>query len=177
MRIQTITVKGQDGNPLVINADDFDASKHEIYGADDIVKGELRKDGPNVADYVAAGYDPKNYPPDGYESRSTPDEINDAIAKASLPSGLQPAAPVAFDANGNPVNAGDGGRMVPVAQTATPPQQPGNAELMLVQKKGKKFMVVNLAGEEVERDGIIKGGYATEDEARAAITAATTPAA
>lgn len=138
MRIQTITVKGQDGKALVINSDDFDASKHEIYGADDIVKGEQ--------------------PP------AEPQQVP----------GLQPAAPVTHDANGNPVNAGDGGQMVPAAQTTTPP---GNAELMLVQKKGKKFVVVNLAGEEVERDGIVKGGYASEDEARAAITAATTPAA
>lgn len=178
MRVQTVTIEGQDGAPLVINSDDFDTSKHKIYGADDIVDGALRKDGPTVAEYAAAGYDPKNYPPAGYESRSTPEEINEAITKASQASSLQPAAPVAHDANGNPVNAGDGGQMVPTAQTTPPPaQQPGNAELLLVQKKGKKFVVVNLSGEEVEREGIVKGGYASEDEARAAITAATTPAA
>lgn len=182
MRIQTITIEGQDGNPLVINLDEFDASKHKIYGAADIVEaalqpqtpplvqpaapvavdangnpvnagdggqmvppaqtGALRTDGPTVAEFVAAGYDPKNYPPTGYESRSTPEEINDAVAKA-------------------------GG--------TTPP--PANPELMLVTKKGRKFVVVNLAGEEIERDGITKGGYASEDEARAAINAVTNPTA
>lgn len=140
MRIPTVMIEGEYGNPLVINQDEFDATKHKIYGAADIVAAAVQQ------------------PP------AEPQQVP----------GLQPAAPVTHDANGNPVNAGDGGQMVPAAQTTTPP---GNAELMLVQKKGKKFVVVNLSGEEVERDGIVKGGYATEDEARAAITAATAPAA
>lgn len=37
-------------------------------------------DGPTVTEYVLAGYDPKNYPPTGYASRSTPAEIEKAIA-------------------------------------------------------------------------------------------------
>lgn len=141
MRIPTITIEGQDGNPLVINQDEFDSNKHKIYGAGDIV----------------------------------------AAVVPTLPL-VQPAAPVAVDANGNPVNAGDGGQMVPPAQTSAPAsqdgtQQPASPELMLVQKKGKKFLVVNLAGEEIERDGIVKGGYASEDEARQAINALTGPTA
>lgn len=133
MRIPTVMIEGADGGPIVINQDEFDANKHKLYGASDIVAT--------------------------------------ALQPATT---VQPASPVATDANGNSVNAGDGDQMVPATQTTTPP---GNAELMLVQKKGKKFVVVNLAGEEVERDGIVKGGYASEDEARVAITAATTPAA
>jgi len=40
----------------------------------------IRKDGPTVAEYVAAGYLASGYPPKGYASRSTEDEIADAIA-------------------------------------------------------------------------------------------------
>ncbi|QOE32739.1 hypothetical protein CPT_Mano_006 [Achromobacter phage Mano] len=40
---------------------------------------QLRTDGPTVAEYVAAGYLAKNYPPAGYEARSTPEEIQAAI--------------------------------------------------------------------------------------------------
>jgi hypothetical protein len=40
----------------------------------------LRDDGPTVAEYVAAGYLASNYPPTGYSPRSTPEEIEAAIA-------------------------------------------------------------------------------------------------
>lgn len=40
----------------------------------------LRDDGPTVAEYVAAGYLASNYPPQGYASRSSPEEIEAAIA-------------------------------------------------------------------------------------------------
>lgn len=36
-------------------------------------------DGPTIEEYVAAGYDASNYPPDGYASRSTDEEILAAI--------------------------------------------------------------------------------------------------
>lgn len=39
----------------------------------------LSTQGPTVAQFVAAGYLAKNYPPEGYESRSTPEEIAQAI--------------------------------------------------------------------------------------------------
>lgn len=173
MRIPTVMIEGADGNPVVINQDEFDATKHKLYGSAGIVDAALqqtppvvqpaapvatdangnpvnagdggqmvppaqtvalRTDGPTVAEYVAAGYDPKNYPPAGYESRSTVDEINAAI-------------------------------------TAKAP-----AELMLVTKKGKKFIVVNLAGEPIAREGINPDGYASEEDANTAITAVNTPA-
>ncbi|MCP8894292.1 hypothetical protein KYK29_05070 [Shinella daejeonensis] len=38
------------------------------------------EDGPTVAEYVAAGYLAKNYPPQGYASRSTPEENAQAVA-------------------------------------------------------------------------------------------------
>jgi hypothetical protein len=36
-------------------------------------------EGPTVAEWVEAGYSAKNYPPSGYNSRSTPEEIAEAI--------------------------------------------------------------------------------------------------
>lgn len=43
---------------------------------------ELRTDGPTIAEYVAAGYPATAYPPVGYASRSTAEEIADAVAAA-----------------------------------------------------------------------------------------------
>ena len=53
----------------------------EILSDDDADDDELKTDGPTVAEYVEAGYPAKNYPPVGYASRSTADEIADAIGK------------------------------------------------------------------------------------------------
>lgn len=45
-----------------------------------------RLDGPTVADYVAAGYQASAYPPQGYASRSTAEEIATAVtAQAVVP--------------------------------------------------------------------------------------------
>jgi hypothetical protein len=45
----------------------------------------LKEDGPTIAEWVAAGYPPENYPPTGYASRSTPEEIAAAIEAAKKP--------------------------------------------------------------------------------------------
>ena len=42
---------------------------------DAIGRVRQRSDGPTVAEYVAAGYKAANYPPAGYASRSTAEEI------------------------------------------------------------------------------------------------------
>lgn len=39
----------------------------------------LREDGPTVAEFVEAGYLAANYPPEGYSSRSSQEEIDAAI--------------------------------------------------------------------------------------------------
>lgn len=51
--------------------------------------------GPTVSEYVAAGYLARDYPPEGYVSRSTPEEIAAAIAaqEAAPPPSPPPAAP------------------------------------------------------------------------------------
>lgn len=53
---------------------------------------EKRKEGPTVQEYVAAGYFARNYPPIGYESRSTQEEIDAAIAAQEAHSSPAPAA-------------------------------------------------------------------------------------
>lgn len=42
--------------------------------------GGLRNDGPTVAEFVAAGYLASSYPPEGFASRSSADEIAAAVA-------------------------------------------------------------------------------------------------
>lgn len=39
----------------------------------------LKDSGPTVAEYVQAGYDPANYPPEGYLAISTEDEVAAAV--------------------------------------------------------------------------------------------------
>lgn len=48
-------------------------------------KTALRDDGPTVQEFVEAGYLAVNYPPTGYASKSTPEEIAAAVAAASSP--------------------------------------------------------------------------------------------
>ncbi|MFK3945625.1 HeH/LEM domain-containing protein [Pseudomonas fulva] len=40
----------------------------------------LRQDGPTVGEFVAAGYQASGYPPEGYASRSSQEEIDVAVA-------------------------------------------------------------------------------------------------
>ena len=56
-----------------------------------------RDDGPTVTEFVAAGYRDSNYPPEGYESRSTDDEIANAVAEQAGAEGEAPAKPVKAD--------------------------------------------------------------------------------
>lgn len=47
----------------------------------------LRGDGPTVAEYIERGYLAANYPPTGYASRSTPEEIEAAIKAEEIAKG------------------------------------------------------------------------------------------
>lgn len=79
------------------------------------------------------------------------------------------AAPAAIDANGNPVNTGDGGQMVP---PQTPAQSVSPPPVLLVTKNDKKrFVVVDMEQKAVTADGIDADGYKTEKEAWDAINA------
>jgi hypothetical protein len=65
----------QGDNPNIIEA--YKRAGIKVTGADE---NGLRTDGPTVAEYVEAGYQAGNYPPTGYASRSTAEEIDAAIA-------------------------------------------------------------------------------------------------
>lgn len=56
------------------------ADGYKIIDAVFAPQGHARENGPTVAEYVAAGYFAVNYPPKGYVSVSTDDEIAEAIA-------------------------------------------------------------------------------------------------
>lgn len=72
-------VLGADGNLAAWSSQSF-AAQFDVVPAD----GEARTDAPTVEEYVAAGYRAENYPPKGYASRSTPEEIAAAV-KAQAP--------------------------------------------------------------------------------------------
>lgn len=69
----------------------------------------LSDSGPTVEQFVAAGYLAKNYPPEGYASRSTPEEIAQAIRdqEDEEPDGSQTVAQLreALTAKGIPFDA------------------------------------------------------------------------
>lgn len=64
----------QGDNPSIIEAYKRAGIKVSAAGDDG-----LRLDGPTVAEYIAAGYKASNYPPQGYASRSTAEEIEEAL--------------------------------------------------------------------------------------------------
>lgn len=112
-RIPTVIIATENG-PVVINKSDFNPETMTLSetaaieavvpvtihdntapGSVDVTvtPGELRTDGPTVAEYVERGYQATAYPPAGYASRSTADEIAAAI-EAQKPKDAPPA-PVA----------------------------------------------------------------------------------
>ncbi|KQM78907.1 HeH/LEM domain-containing protein [Xylophilus sp. Leaf220] len=69
------------GNAVEIGPDDAPVARP----ARSVGSDELRADGPTVKEFVAAGYQAANYPPAGYASKSTPEEIADAIRAQGAP--------------------------------------------------------------------------------------------
>ena len=68
-------VKAAEARKLVLRHAGTDKAIADAKGKD-----SLRHDGPTVAEWVSAGYPASTYPPEGYASRSTPEEVADAIA-------------------------------------------------------------------------------------------------
>lgn len=95
--IKAILLKPLDGDPEGSSRefDQTDFTRLEAMGA--VRRAGLREDGPTIGEYVAAGYPAANYPPKGYASRSTPEEIAEAVAreKAAPPALNKMAPPVA----------------------------------------------------------------------------------
>lgn len=65
-----------------IPASEYDPAVHVLFDQETGKAADpgLRSDGPTVAEFVAAGYLALNYPPAGYASRSTSEEVAVAIA-------------------------------------------------------------------------------------------------
>lgn len=73
-------IKGtQDAVPETIFGDLVLGGYVEKAGTKRKAQEALREDGPTIAEYVAAGYLASQYPPAGYASKSTPEEIAAAI--------------------------------------------------------------------------------------------------
>ena len=68
-------VEKPNGEKVVVNNED---EEHTALGKE---PAELKQDGPTISEYVAAGYDPKNYPPKGYASKSSDEEVKAFIEK------------------------------------------------------------------------------------------------
>lgn len=92
MTIETMIVLNKNG-PVMINKSDYDPVIHKLPDDTPPMTGDtaLRTDGPTVAEFVQAGYDPNNYPPGGYSSKSTPEEIEAAIKAHAETSAREPA--------------------------------------------------------------------------------------
>lgn len=96
--VKAILLKPLDGDPegseREFDQGDFETLKK--LGAVRAVAADhtgLRTDGPTVAEFVTAGYRAENYPPQGYASRSSAEEIADAIAAQQPPAPVEPPAP------------------------------------------------------------------------------------
>lgn len=95
---------------------------------------------------------------------------------AGVPPLVVPAAPAAIDANGNPVNVGDGGQMVPPLATE-PSQTPAQAvtslpQLLVTKNAKKRFVAIDMAtNTPAIADDLDAEGYKTEAEAWDAIKA------
>lgn len=150
--LDTVTIVTDNG-PVRINKTDYDAAPDQYKLADE-APATLRDDGPTIAEFVAAGYPAANYPPRGYASKSSEEEIAAAVAaEAAKTNEPKPEQPAGLDAS-----------LQSAASGAPAPQ-------LMVMKDGKKHFVVDPAGVKVERDGIDAAGYANEKEAWDAILA------
>lgn len=81
--VKVITTKPLDGQPEGVERE-FDQAEFDMlkgFGAVRAIEDDgLRSDGPTVEEYVTAGYRATAYPPSGYASRSSAEEVAAAIA-------------------------------------------------------------------------------------------------
>lgn len=90
--------------------------------------GGLRTDGPTVEEWVAKGYQATGYPPEGYESKSTPEQIAAAIAAQAPPAEQQtPAAPVAPSADASTAPPAPPAPAAPAAEGSSAEKAPATA--------------------------------------------------
>ena len=141
--LKTILIEGKNG-PVRINESDFIVDEHKMYAP-------KKNDEPIIEGMTATTIIPApgniSVPP----AASTPAQFATPEAQPDLnvqlaPGAFTPPAPEQV-----------------TAQTFT-----ATAEQRLVSKQGKKYFIVNAAGEKIEAEGINKDGYATEQDAWAA---------
>lgn len=72
-----------DGEKVIVNSEDEEIAitKNDNEKASEQKAAELRTDGPTLAEFMARGYKASAYPPNGYASKSSQEEIDAAIAK------------------------------------------------------------------------------------------------
>lgn len=89
-------VRMDDGTTGDIHPDEVEHMQAYGWQISDDQEPSLRDDGPTVEEYVSAGYLAKNYPPAGYASKSTEEEIAAAIAGQDAKDGNHGAPAVDF---------------------------------------------------------------------------------
>ncbi len=63
------------GDKVIVNTK---AEEDEVLGHS---ADKLKDNGPTISEYVAAGFDPATYPPKGYASKNTKEEVKEFIKK------------------------------------------------------------------------------------------------
>lgn len=77
----------RDGKTADVHPNEVENMQVHGWAIAETAEPTLRTDGPTVAEFVERGYLAANYPPEGYASRSTPEEIAAAVAAQSKPTG------------------------------------------------------------------------------------------
>lgn len=72
---------GKDHPGVIVNNPD---EEDKALGKEPTKSTPLREDGPTVEEYIDAGYKAVDYPPKGYASKSSEEEIKAAIEKQSV---------------------------------------------------------------------------------------------
>lgn len=127
--IKAVLLKPLDGFPegseREFDKADFDALK--ALGA--VRAAGPREDGPTIAEYLAAGYLAENYPPQGYVSRSTPEEIAIAVAAHAAAASQATAVPP----GGEKMAAPPANKMAPPVanKAASAPASKGSRDVQL----------------------------------------------
>jgi hypothetical protein len=145
MNPQTVFVRNADGTPLMINVEDFDASKHEPF---DEASAALVEPMMRAASIERA-------------APQEPEQLEQ----------IEPPAPQAPD-QGEPMiepQQTDQGAPATAPEAVQPP-----TEMFVTKKSARKFIVTDRDGNPIAAAGIEENGYGTEAEAWAAIMARNT---
>ena len=164
--VPTVTVKGEDGEPLLINESDYDPDKYEMF------------------DGSAPATNPDNSDADGLP------ETKAELEKLAVSEGIDLEKIAGTGANGNvlkdDVIAAIKAKRTAAVDTSTnpPPAEIASATITdtnkptLVDKVGDRYFATDANGARITGNAAIdEAGYKTDQAAWAAITAANAPAA